>query len=115
MDYDIYIDPGIENVNLLLKIAKKFELYPSLPVEQIKKNFKFRLENNFSLDIFKARKVGGEFTFEELYERRTILKGEDGFEINVPAIDDLIVLKKLRSLPRDLEDIKYLRALKKKR
>jgi hypothetical protein len=115
MDYDIYVEPNIENINLLLDIAKKFELYPSLPKDQIMKNFKFRLENNFALDVFKAKKVGREFTFDELYERRTILKGEKGFEINVPSIDDLIALKKLRSLPRDLEDIKYLRALKKKR
>jgi uncharacterized phage-like protein YoqJ len=118
MDYDIYIDGSEENTNKLLSIAEKFDLYPNLPKEKISKNFKFKLENNFLVDVFRARflLVGKDkkISFDEMYARRKVLKGEFNLELNLPAIDDLITLKKLRSSPKDLEDIKYLQALKKK-
>jgi len=41
------------------------------------------------------------------------MKGQAGLELNLPSIDDLILLKKLRSSPKDLQDILYLEALKK--
>ena len=118
MDYDIYIDGSGENLDLLLGIAKKFELFSNLPKEKIMTHFKFRLENDFAIDIFRARYFssgeGKKLSFDELYARKTTAKGEAGLEINLPSIDDLIALKKLRSLPKDLEDIKYLELLKKK-
>lgn len=119
MDYDIYVDRTEENLDLLISIAKKFDLYPSIPREKFKSHFKFKLENDFAIDIFYAKYFssgkGKKLSFEELYKRKALAKGEEGLEINLPAIDDLIALKKLRSLPKDLEDIKYLKFLKKKR
>ena len=116
MDYDIYIENSEKNLDLLLKIAKKFELYPSIPKEQIAKNFKFRLENDFAIDVFRAKHFsigeGQKFSFDELYARKTVAKGETDLEINLPAIDDLIALKKLRSSAKDQEDIKYLEGIK---
>ena len=98
--------------------AKKFNLSPTVPLGKMKSHFKFRLENNFALDVFRAKFLasgkGKKISFDEVYERRETLKGETGLVINVPSIDDLIELKKLRSLPKDLEDIKYLEALKEK-
>ncbi len=119
MDYDIYIDGSKENTNLLLSVAKEFNLNPSLPKEKLQTHFKFRLENDFTLDVFRAKSFqltsDKKITFEELYKDRTILKGETELEINVPSIDGLIALKKLRSLPKDLRDIEYLEELKKKK
>lgn len=117
MDYDIYIDSGDENLSLLLRIAEEFELCPSIPKKQIMKHFKFRLENDFAIDVFRAKYFssgkGKKLSFEELYSRKEIARGETGLEINLPAIDDLIALKELRSSPKDLEDIKYLETIKK--
>jgi len=117
MDYDIYIDSSRDNLELLLGIAKKFDLYPGLPKEKIMSHFKFKLENDFAIDIFRAKHFssgrGKKYSFEDLYSRKVVAKGESGLEINLPSINDLIAMKKLRSLPRDLEDIKYLRAIKK--
>jgi hypothetical protein len=77
----------------------------------------FKLENDFSIDVFCPRFFsagkGRKLSFAELYARRFIAAGEKGFEINLPAIDDLIALKRLGSRPKDLEGIKYLEALKK--
>lgn len=118
MDYDIFIDGGKENTDLLLKIAKEFDLCPSMPKEDLHTHFKFRLENDFALDVFRAKSFqltpDKKITFEELYNDRVILRGETGVEVNVPSIDGLIALKKLRSLPKDLRDIEYLEKLKKK-
>src|SRR3989338_6510324 len=74
MDYDIYIDGNKENTSLLLKIAEKFGLYPSIPKEKLQAHFKFRLENDFSLDIFRARSFssgkGKKVVFDEIYARK---------------------------------------------
>lgn len=118
MDYDIYIDGSKENTELLLSVAKKFELYPSRPVGQLHTSFMFKLENDFLFDVFRARAFGvgkdKKITFDEIYARKKVLKGETDLEINVPAIDDLIALKRLRSSPKDLNDIRYLEAIKEK-
>jgi len=117
MDYDIYVDGSPENTDKLLAIAQKYELYPSIPKEKLHENFKFRLENDIAVDIFRAKSFssgkGKKITFQEIYERKNTLKDFSGLEINVPSIDDLIALKRLRSSPKDLNDIKYLQAIKK--
>ncbi|MFH2033525.1 MAG: hypothetical protein ABIJ26_02325 [Candidatus Margulisiibacteriota bacterium] len=115
-DYDIYIDSSQENLDLLLGIAQDFDLLPGVREKELQKHFKFRLENDFALDVFRAKKLGlkgQSLTFDEMYERRKILEGESGLKLNLPSIDDLIFLKKLRSSPKDLNDIEYLQAIKK--
>lgn len=116
MDYDIFIDGSPANTKALLDIAAKFDLLPSLPDEEIKSHFKFRLENDFIVDVFRARTLsigkGKKIAFDEMFSRKKVLSGNQGLEINLPSIDDLITLKKLRSSPKDLQDIKYLEALK---
>ncbi|MBI5400450.1 hypothetical protein HZB07_07620 [Candidatus Saganbacteria bacterium] len=118
MDYDIYIDGSPENTNLLLEIAENFELYPNLPREELNKTFKFKLENEILVDVFRAKSLSspktGKIIFQEIYDRRYLAKDLSGLEINLPCIDDLILLKKLRSAPKDILDIEYLEALKKK-
>jgi len=117
MDYDIYIDRKENNLDRFLEIAEKFDLMPSLSKEEIKKHYKFKLENNFTIDVFCPKYFsagkGKKLSFNELYERRNIAKGETGLEINLPSIDDLIELKRLGSRPKDIEDIKYLEGIKK--
>lgn len=118
MDFDLYVDGSEENTARLLKAAKKFGLSPNLSPEELTKHFKFKLENDFAVDIFRAKSFYSSekrFTFEELFARKVVAKGEEGLELNLPAIDDLIALKKLRSAPKDLEDIKYLKALKEEK
>lgn len=113
MDYDIYIDGSNENTEMLLKIAENFDLHPSVSKDQLKKTFIFKLENDFIIDIFRAKSLGG-IAFAEIYKKKVIAKDISGLEINLPNLDDLISLKKLRSSPKDLADIDYLEALKKK-
>ncbi|MFH1684166.1 MAG: hypothetical protein ABIA67_04715, partial [Candidatus Margulisiibacteriota bacterium] len=92
MDYDIYVSSTEDNLALLLKVAKKFDLVPSLSKEEIRKHFKFRLENDMVIDIFKAKYFsigsGKKLSFDELYARKVVAKGETGLEINLPSVDD---------------------------
>jgi len=117
MDYDIYIDGSKENTKRFLEIAEEFDLMPNIPEGKLYTTFKFKLENNFILDVFRAKTMAlskdKKISFDAMYERKVILKGETSLEVNVPAIKDLIFLKKFRSLPKDLQDIKYLEALDK--
>lgn len=118
MDYDIYIDGSAENTEKLLAIAEEFALFPSLPKKEIGKNFKFKLENEIKVDVFRAKALSspatGKIVFEEIYQRKVLAKDVSGLEINLPRLDDLILLKKLRSSPKDLLDIQYLQAIKEK-
>jgi len=118
MDYDIYIDGSEENTLKLIKIADQFNLLPSVGMGEMKKNFKFKLENGFLVDVFRAKSLSsaatGKLTFEDIYNRKVIAKDISGLEINLPSLDDLITLKRMRSAPKDLLDIKYLKELKRK-
>lgn len=117
MDYDFYVSNERDNIKKLLAVAETFDLYPSISEDEILKTFKFKLENDVSIDIlcFKkfSAKDGKVISFSELYDRKTTLKGESGLEVYVPCVDDLIALKELRNSPKDREDIKYLKAIKK--
>lgn len=118
MDYDIFIDGSEQNTEQLLTIAEEFDLCPSIARAELIGHFKFRLENSFIVDVFRAKTLalgkGQKLTFAEMYQRRKTMSGESGLEINLPDIDDLIALKKIRSLPKDLADVKYLQAIKRK-
>jgi hypothetical protein len=119
MDYDIYIDGSEENTAKLLEIAHEFGLYPSVPKEELKKTFKFKLENDIVIDVFRAKMFSsleaGRIKFSEIYDRKVIAKDPSGLQINLPSIEDLIALKRLRSSPKDLQDIAYLKDLRRKR
>lgn len=116
MDYDIFIDGRAKNTELLLSIAEKFDLYPSISKEELNKTFMFKLENDFVVDVFRTGSFtssrGKKIFFKDIYERKNVLKDPSGFEVNLPSIDDLIELKKLRGLPKDLNDIEYLETIK---
>jgi hypothetical protein len=117
MDYDIYIDGSEENTNKLLEIAEDFSLSPSISKKDMHKTFKFKLENEILIDVFRAKSLSspqtGKILFEDIYKRKVIAKDPNGLEINLPCLDDLITLKKMRSAPKDLLDVQYLQEIKK--
>ncbi len=116
MDYDIYAENDEKNIALLLKVAEKFDLTPSIPKEKIPEVFKFKLENDFTVDIFTFKYFsagdGKKISFQEIYKRRNVARSPSGFEVNLPSIDDLIALKKIRNSLKDREDIRYLEKIK---
>jgi len=111
MDYDLYIDGDIENTRLFLEVAADFGLFPSRELDELKSHFMFKLENDVTIDVFRAKKMinqeGETISFEEMYNRKETIKDETGFAVNVPCIEDLIKLKKTNRY-KDSVDIKYL-------
>jgi hypothetical protein len=118
MDFDIMVDGSEENVGKLLIIAEKRGLAPSVEEKNIKRVFKFKLENDITVDVFRARsytnKEGETLTFEDLYRRKVVMQDPKGLAINLPDIGDLIALKKIRWEAKDREDIRYLERIRER-
>jgi hypothetical protein len=56
---------------------------------------------------------GVRIAFDEIWPRRQALEIAAGVTVAVPALDDLILTKRLGGRPKDLEDIRLLEALRK--
>jgi hypothetical protein len=117
MDFAVMVDGGEENVKKLVQIAEAFALHPTVSEERIGRVYRFRLENDIFIDVFRAKSYanqeGERMTFDALYRRRVVIKDPKGLELNVPSIDDLIALKKIRRDERDRADIRYLQRIRK--
>ncbi len=114
-DYDLYIDGELENEKKFIEVAENFDLFPSKPLEKLHQCFMFKLENDVTIDVFRAPKMiiqtGEIISFKELYKRRAIIKDETGFVVNVPCVDDLIKLKKTDRY-KDSVDVQFLEKFK---
>ena len=114
-DFDFWIDPLQKKEFFHIADALDFE-YRN---ESKDKPMVIFYAEEEKLDIFFARRMsainGKAITFEECYQKATSLKDPTGFSVRVPYIDDLITLKSCKKKPsaKDLEDIEYLRIIKK--
>ena len=112
-DYDFYLSPEPEDLQAVLSIAGEMRLEVS-PRNARRRPMFSLLSDTLKLDFFRARRYalveGGSFTFEEIFERRRVVRVDD-FAVYVPTVRDLILTKMVRDLPRDREDLKYLRLL----
>ncbi|PYR63496.1 MAG: hypothetical protein DMF88_25100 [Acidobacteria bacterium] len=76
---------------------------------------RYVLENDEHVDVLVARSLttvdGRAVEFERLWQRRHAVRLDD-VDIQLPSIEDLILTKQVASRPKDLEDIRLLRALK---
>lgn len=115
-DYDIYIDGEIENEKKFIEVAENFDLFPSKSSEKLHQYFMFKLENDITIDVFRAKKLvikGGEIiSFEDLYNRKETIEDKSGYAVNVPSIDDLIKLKKTADRYKDIMDVQFLEKFK---
>lgn len=115
IDYDLYIDGSEDNTEKFLEVARRFDLFPSKPLSELKKHFVFRLENDIVIDVFRAKQIGNQageiISFEDLYNRRQVLEDKEGFAVNVPCLEDLIKLKKT-GREKDAYDIRYLEKIR---
>lgn len=79
IDFDIMVDGSEENLRKLLPIARRFALSPSVGEDRIGRVCRFTLENDITIDVFKARSYrnqeGEKMTFDALYRRKVVMKG----------------------------------------
>jgi hypothetical protein len=113
-DYDFWVDP--ENVAVFNAAAARFGLVPNHGPEVVKSRGRYVLENDEHMDIIAARFIttadGQQILFDDLWSRRVFLPLSPDASLLIPCLDDLIATKRLGQRPKDLEDIRLLRALR---
>jgi hypothetical protein len=120
-DYDFWVDPK-ERARLFALLFEVFDA--ELPSgDQLDKPIATIYVGPDKIDCFSARKMvnadGQALIFSEVYERSVEKRDKEAdLTFRVPCIDDLIALKKFPSQDpvkhaRNLEDIRYLKTLKK--
>jgi hypothetical protein len=116
-DYDFWI--AIDGIAAFNAACLPFGLTPTLAPEEARRTGRYVLENDEHVDVLVARSLptlGGEaLEFERVWEGRQSLELEAGVGVFVPGLDDLIRTKQVSSRPKDLEDIRLLRALRSDR
>jgi len=108
-DYDFYIDPELENLKKIIKVAHNLnmEIEPLGPQKVLKLTL---YADNLKVDISRARKYSikdGTIFFEEMYENRTVFK-KGKFKVDIPGLVDLRKTKLTRNSAKDKEDLKYI-------
>jgi hypothetical protein len=112
-DYDFWI--AIEDIGRFNESLARFGLVPSKPPDLARGTGRYVLENDEHVDVLVARSVPAGpahvIEFESLWQRRRAITLADGVEVQIPAIPDLILTKRIGSRPKDLEDIRLLEVL----
>jgi hypothetical protein len=118
MDYDFWVHPD-EKKKLLKLVEDDFEGELSHAIEEKKPIYTAYIDD-YKIDLFFVRKItnldGETLSFDSCYKNSIVKSDPDGaFYIRLPEIDDLIILKKMGNRPKDLEDIEYLKSIKKEK
>jgi hypothetical protein len=112
-DYDFWI--AIEDIGRFNESVAAFGLVPTKAPDIARGTGRYVLENDEHVDVLVARSIpagiGNVVEFENLWQRRRAVRLADGVEVQIPAIPDLILTKRIGSRPKDLEDIRLLEVL----
>jgi hypothetical protein len=113
-DYDFWI--AIDDISTFNEAARAFDLLPTHDPEAARRRGRYALENDEHVDVLVARSVpttdGVDVSFEDVWTRRRPVALGELVDVQLPAIDDLILTKRFASRPKDLEDIRLLNLLK---
>lgn len=113
-DFDFWVDPTQKEE--FFKIADSMDFEYGEDAKN-KPMVIFYAEEE-KIDVFFVKRMstrdGLSIAFEECYKRAVSLRDPTGFTVHLPAIDDLMVLKKCKKKlsAKDLEDIEYLKIIK---
>jgi hypothetical protein len=112
-DYDLWVSS--DDLERLNEALEPLGLAPNHPPAAARSRGRYVLENGDHVDVFVARQIstrdGDSVGFEEVWARRRPIHFDDGCEIQVPCIPDLIRTKKWGMRQKDLLDIQHLEAL----
>jgi hypothetical protein len=113
-DYDFWI--AIDDIAAFNAAAATAALTPTVDVDTARRRGRYALENDEHVDVVVARSVptvdGVEVVFDSIWARRQAIDIGSGVAAQVPAIDDLILTKRIANRPKDLEDVRLLMILK---
>jgi hypothetical protein len=112
-DYDFWV--AIDHMAEFDEVGKAFGLVPTRTPDDARQRGRYALENDEHVDVLVARSVttveGRCVEFASVWERRRAITLRDNVIVCIPAVEDLILTKQVASRPKDLEDIRLLRAL----
>jgi hypothetical protein len=114
-DYDYWI--ATDDIARFNSACEAFDLVPNRTPDDARRTDRYVLENDEHIDVLVARSVrtvdGHLVEFESLWNRRQSVDLENGVQVIVPTIDDLILTKQIDPRPKDIEDVRLLQALKR--
>lgn len=114
-DYDFWV--AFEDVERMNAALAPLDFIPNRTPQEARTIGRYVLEDSEHVDVLLARSVitvhGETVAFEDLWSRRLVVPFEDGVELSLPTIDDLIATKLFAARERDKADIAMLEALKK--
>jgi hypothetical protein len=112
-DYDFWIH--IDDAAAFNRAAEPFGLVPTTP-EEARRQGRYVLENLEKVDVLLARAVptvdGIDVRFDDLWSRRRAVELAPETNVQLPALDDLILTKRFAARPKDLEDVRLLEVLR---
>ena len=112
LDVDVFIDPSLDNAQKTLAALTAFGFDTAdLSVDDLLR-YKV-LIRDYRLDVDVHPFVTG-VTFEPVFQRSETASIGD-VEIRVPCLDDLIVMKAAAGRPKDLEDLRVLTEIRRRR
>jgi predicted nucleotidyltransferase len=112
LDVDLFVKPDLKNIKKVMKALTEFgyDIKDLSPEDFLKHKILIR---QYTLEADIHPFVRG-ITFEEAWKNRISAKfGET--RVNFPSLDDMIRMKKAAGRNIDLEDLKYLKEIKKRR
>jgi hypothetical protein len=113
-DYDFWI--AIDDIAAFNKAVAPCDLSPSVEPEQARRRGRYVVENGEHVDVLVARSVttvdGVPVAFDDVWAQRRTVTLAPGVDVQLPAVDDLILTKRFADRPKDLEDIRLLRILR---
>ncbi len=112
LDIDLFVKPEIENIDRLIKALEEFgyDLMDLKPADFLRKKILIR-QYTTEADIHPFVKG---ITFDEAWKNKIKAKFGDT-KVYFPSLDDMIKMKRAAGRPIDLEDLKYLLEIKKKK
>jgi predicted nucleotidyltransferase len=112
LDVDLFVKPDLKNIKKVMKALTEFgyDIKDLSPEDFLKHKILIR---QYTLEADIHPFVKG-ITFEEAWKNRISAKfGET--RVNFPSLDDMIKMKKAAGRNIDIEDLKYLKEIKKRR
>lgn len=112
LDIDLFVKSDLKNIKNVMKALKEFGYdITDLSPEDFLKNKILIRQYTLEADIHPFVKG---ITFEKAWKNRVSANfGET--RVNFPCLDDMIKMKKAAGRNIDLEDLKYLREIKKRK
>jgi hypothetical protein len=113
-DYDFWI--AIDDIAAFNKAVAPCLLRLDRGGEVARRRGRYVVENGEHVDVLVARSVttvdGVPVAFDDVWAQRRTVTLAPGVDVQLPAVDDLILTKRFADRPKDLEDIRLLRILR---